>query len=69
MFAIVDVDNRGGASSLEQYSRFTRGKPSLSTIARVAERRAGGPNSGGDIPCVGVKLIKKEDTEYYLGAS
>lgn len=67
MFAIVDVDNRGGASSLGTVLSLHERKPSLSTIARVAERRAGGPNSGGDIPCVGVKLIKKEDTEYYPG--
>jgi hypothetical protein len=67
MFAIVDVYNRGGASSMGIVLSLHERKPSLSTIARVAERRAGGPNSGGYIPCVGVKLIKKEGVEYYPG--
>jgi hypothetical protein len=66
MYAIVDVDNRGGAYSLGTIVSIHERKPTLSKIAAIALKRSGGPTSGGLIPHVGVKLKKREDV-YYVG--
>lgn len=67
MYAIVDVYNRGGAYSLGTIISTHERKPTASKIATVALKRAGWPHSNGYIPCVGVKLKKKEGCIYYAG--
>jgi hypothetical protein len=66
MYAIVDVYNRGGPYSLGKIISTHQRKPTLSKIAEVSLKRSGGPNSGGLIPHVGVKLKKREDV-YHFG--
>jgi len=56
MYAIVDVHNRGGASSLGTVLRVGQTHYTQATIDKVALKRAGGPGSSGYIPCVGVRL-------------
>lgn len=59
IWAIVDVYNRGGASSLGTVFKVATKRFTLEQIAQAATKRAGGPDSGGYIPAIGVKLNKR----------
>lgn len=67
MFGVIDVYNRGGAYSLGTILQLSKQILSHSAIEKVAIKRAGGPDSGGYIPCVCVKLVDATNGTFKVG--
>jgi hypothetical protein len=68
MYAIVDVNYRSTANSLGTVVQIGPRRFTNETIDKIATQHAGGQDSGGYIPCVGVRLKRHHsDSRLQLG--
>ena len=56
MYAVVDIQNRGGADSLGTIIQISQRRFTNETVARIATQHASGQNPGVFISCIGVRL-------------